>query len=508
MRLLAALLPIVLTMGLWGGQAHALSPGMRAGAGSVSNEYADASSGNDDFNGRYLGSPKKTIAALRPLPNGGRLHLVRGSTWREEYTPTGVEQIIDAVGTGTDPLLDGSDVVPAGSWTKTAGQTNIYQVALTVESDPKPLQWPGLWIDGTRVTTKGTAATDAGMPAGSIYYSGVTGQTSITLYVHAPGDTDPRSDGKVYETAIRKAGIWAYDATNCTVRGIASRRQYNSYGGVALGQGCTGVDLTNTAGNTHNFFGRAFSTFINARAVSAWADGVTHPTAFVFFEPTPPSGAWARTINSSADLTTASDQTGTIGFFDHTTSGNWALIEHINPTCTNCQTVASNANTDQINVVNPTATTNLNTAFSFTSSATITGGTLNGFVSGGHLLSMLGGATSKTILIDGLTVTMNTSGNISLQNSDLLEVRNSTLTGFNCTISSSATGLTVNFHDNSFVPNGHGNCLSLTGASLTLSSDHNHYHSSTGPWVVGGNTYNTFTLYQAAGYEPTSDNAP
>jgi parallel beta-helix repeat protein len=111
--------------------------------------YVDAQAGNDGNKGTTTRKPWKTIgkvngSAFRP---GDSILFKRGSIWREQLIipssgSAGNPITFGAYGTGAKPVISGSNVVSARSWTLYSG--NIY--VANAGDIPSPTQ---LYVDGT-----------------------------------------------------------------------------------------------------------------------------------------------------------------------------------------------------------------------------------------------------------------------------------------------------------------------------------------------------------------------
>ncbi len=219
--------------------------------------YCDKNNGSDSNAGTST-APFQTIAHMTTVDAGAnksRWRLVTGSTWREELTVPRAGMTIDTYGSGAAPLLDCSDAISAGAWSKTGGQTVTYQATLTVPSNDVPSDpdwYTSVWENGTRYTiAHSIASVDA---TASSYYPVSVNSTTITLYVHTSDGSNPGSDGFTMEYAARSTGVNAQNIANITISGFRTRRNIDANGSVILGLDSRSYNITAEEGNKHNFF--------------------------------------------------------------------------------------------------------------------------------------------------------------------------------------------------------------------------------------------------------------
>ena len=92
--------------------------------------YVDSVNGNDTNSGKSPATAFRTIsAATSHLGAGDSIGLARGSQWREQFTLPAANIMVGAYGSGNRPLLDASDAIATGDWSKTAGSTVTYQAS-------------------------------------------------------------------------------------------------------------------------------------------------------------------------------------------------------------------------------------------------------------------------------------------------------------------------------------------------------------------------------------------
>jgi hypothetical protein len=177
--------------------------------------YVDSEDGSDAHTGKTPSQAFQSIAKLLTVMEAGQsTGLKRGSLWREQLSLPGAGCRVGAYGGGERPILDASDEIAGGAWSKTA-------------CDATP---------------------------GSYFPSGSSG--TITLYVHPTGNGNPASNGKTYEYSARPNGIDFYNHANCRVSGVHTRKQLNCDGSLRAGQGATLVNCLASYGGKHNLYFR------------------------------------------------------------------------------------------------------------------------------------------------------------------------------------------------------------------------------------------------------------
>jgi hypothetical protein len=197
------------------------------------NVYVDSTAGHDGNNGLTESTPKATLAAalaIAPSTNAV-IGLKTGGYWRESLnlssltTPT-----VTRYGSGTTaPIIDGTNVFETG-WSKTSGQTNLYQVSVT--HDATGTNRLTVYENGTllaRVTSN--AACDA-LAGSFVDVKGSDGAT-VTVKIHATTvDKNPLTNGNLYEITTRTVAFTG--PNNTTAIGIRTQRCCNNNGGFDL----------------------------------------------------------------------------------------------------------------------------------------------------------------------------------------------------------------------------------------------------------------------------------
>jgi hypothetical protein len=277
--------------------------------------YVDSVNGNDANSGKSKSAPLQTISALLGVMAAGETAgLARGSHWRDKLLLPGDNSQARAYGSGAHPIFDASNVVAGGSWSKTGGQTNVYQASVTPDWGLS-VDYLNVWEDDAFLTRAANLGACDSIP-GSYFPS--AGSGTITLYVHPNGSTNPTSDGKTYEYSHRQTGIDCYNYSGCIVSGIETRKQLVTRGSLVLGRFCTAINCLAKWGNSHNIFLKAGARALSCRAQEAYYT-VQAPVLFVAYE-TDPEDLDVLFYKCTAEL--ASISANNTGFAAHTDSVN------------------------------------------------------------------------------------------------------------------------------------------------------------------------------------------
>ena len=448
-------------------------------------------------------TPIKTIAALLALSPaaGSVIGLKSGSSWQEQFVFPANNITLKSYGTGDYPLLDASDLIAPESFSKTVGRTNVYEVSLAVETSAVAAEYPSVWVNNTRLTKAADLATCDTTP-GTYYHASPTDVTPITIYVHAPGSTDPTSDGKTYEASVRGSGATCYARTGCIIKGVRGRRNYSSYGSITVGVGCLAVDCKADDGNTHNLFVRPSGRAVNCSALNFY-DSATAPIPYIFYENSPSATHEMPFHNCSLD---ADAYTSANGYYCHTTSGEFASVTYKSCGSNNVSTPYSFANTSLGNVSGGTIT-NFLIILNSTSPVTCKGITGSAARASAHWGNLGVGCTSA--VIEDNNVVFDTSGHLRvLGNNKTFVLRDNTITGPNTVLlqSSAYTGVSVTITGNTFIPNGKMSVIYNVTGEITLASDNNAFGGATGKWTYNGADYLNLAAWQVTGRDLNSTN--
>lgn len=325
------------------------------GGGSGYDWHVDSVSGNDNNTGKSPAQAFATIAKLeeQTITAGQRIGLARGSVWREQMDISAADITIEAYGTGNRPILDAANVVAAGSWTKTGGQTNVYQATVTPEWGSA--NHLGFWEDGAYLT-KATSLANCDATPASYFPSAASGE--ITLYVHPTGSSNPTSDGKVYEYSHRQHGLNSYDALRLTVRSVHTKHNLQNGGSLRLGQYAHAIDCHATSNGTYGVYMRTGSRLTNCTVTDVYNSGATS----VLVHPNDNTPAGEGIIISGCTLGMSSQTIpswgNSVGYTSHyNTSGDFGTARIENTTFTNLSYgINSPRHTSTIQIVNCTWT--------------------------------------------------------------------------------------------------------------------------------------------------------
>lgn len=468
--------------------------------------YVDSVNGDDINTGLSSTAPVQTIAHLTTLDSSAPLNtwnLATNSTWREQLNVPRSNMTIESYGAGTKPLLDASDAIIAGNWSKTAGQTNVYQVSINLAAVVNS-PWVNVWENGSFLVRASSIA-NSDSTVGSYYPSAENG--SITLYIHANGNTNPISDGKTYEVATRENGLNSLAVTGVTIRGIATRRNLGTTGGMAIGRSSFVYDSEANEGMKHNFYALSGSIITRLSMHDAYW-GASGPIPFVAYDDTAVGEAASCTdctvtmpnspassaggsgfIAHASGVTpfTAFRLSGVVvtGLFSGATAGTNAgqLIITKSATRRSSFTIADITSASGVQALVPTTIDGLDVV-------------INTAVSS----SAVNIEASVPVTINDLNLTVTNSfvsnGVISTSANVNLTLTNSTITYAGLGVRLDGAGSTASLSGNSYT-NIRYRVYDMSGSGLTLTSDNNAFHATTAGFVVGSNTYANYTLYRA-----------
>ena len=240
--------------------------------------YVDSVNGNDLNSGRLPSEALKTIGALPAITAGMRIGLARNSAWKEQLTIAAERVTVGAYGTGTRPILDCSDAILAGAWSKTGGLTNVYEASVSPDLAASKT-WVSVWEDNARLV-RATSTANCDATPGSYYPSADTGAAPITLYVHASDSSDPGASGKVYEFSSRRYGLVS-TADRVSVTGIETRRNLHDDGSLVVKRYARITDVVCRDGTKHNLLYGGESILTGVIAQEAYYTGGPSSSMFV-----------------------------------------------------------------------------------------------------------------------------------------------------------------------------------------------------------------------------------
>lgn len=214
--------------------------------------YVDSVNGNDANSGTSRRQPLKTISALlgKGITTGARIGLARGSFWREQLSITGdISNItVAAYGSGKLPTLSASDVAPNGSFVKSDGYTNLYEISWAHEMTDPSKSKLSVWEDGVRllrVTDIATADTTPGS-----FYAPAIEEAPQTIYVHAKNSTSIIENACEYEITRRKYALTV--RSNSVVKNIHTKNNGHNDGSLVAGENCFIQGCLCEDGTVHN----------------------------------------------------------------------------------------------------------------------------------------------------------------------------------------------------------------------------------------------------------------
>jgi hypothetical protein len=175
---------------------------------------------------------------------------------------------VKAYGVGNSPLLDCSVVGANASFVKTVGQTNVYEIAVTVDYASSEPHWNSVWENNTRLVRASSVANCDATP-GSMYASN-DNAASVTLYVHASDSTSVIANGKTYEYAKCGAGFYSFDFSNNLLDGVRCRRNLWNGGSIKVGPYSNVHNCTAEEGNAHSMFLRRGSNAYDCTLLYAY----------------------------------------------------------------------------------------------------------------------------------------------------------------------------------------------------------------------------------------------
>lgn len=218
--------------------------------------YVDSVNGDDGNDGTTAADAFQTIAKLQTvLAEGERVGLVRGSHWREQLgsspgtagtgtdIPAGCE--FYAVGSGTLPILDSSDIIDMTEASLVEGTTNTWEIDVTTVAAASSDLFCTLFrtpsggdlLEDSRRLLRVSSAAGTHDEAGT-YHIGlaITSTGPHTLTFTPPGSELPTASGVVYEITRRATAFSGSAAGALRVDGLICRRAMWSNGCFVLDQ--------------------------------------------------------------------------------------------------------------------------------------------------------------------------------------------------------------------------------------------------------------------------------
>lgn len=193
--------------------------------------YVDSVAGNDSGAGTQA-SPYKTLAKVSSLnPVGRNIYAKCGSVFHEQFAiPT--NSYVGKYGVGANPKITGAETLNNASFTLAAGWTNTYQYALTVPPSTNPYVGNGLVVTNVLMVWANTVRMGAlwSYNCASVLQVELTNNsfwydtTNHLLYIHPADNSDPTTNGVVYEASIRT--LCLHGGTGFTVEDVDAEKCY------------------------------------------------------------------------------------------------------------------------------------------------------------------------------------------------------------------------------------------------------------------------------------------
>jgi hypothetical protein len=285
--------------------------------------YVDSVGGSDSNDGLTTGTRFQTLAKLATvLRVEDSVTFAKDSHWREKL-PLQHEITIDTDGSGAQPLIDASDIIPNLSFIKTPGRTNVHEVSVAPEWGGQ--DWLNVWQDDVNLTYASTLALCDSVP-GSYYTSGNTG--TITLYVHASDSSNVATNGKKYEYSARATALDGQLKNDLVISGVATRRNLDENGSLLVGRDCILTDCQASDGNKHCFYVGYGAALFNCTGINCY-HGTSAATIFVCYEANGDGTGIATLTDCVATQNIQSAGTVT-GYFGHTATSTWAAFNYDN----------------------------------------------------------------------------------------------------------------------------------------------------------------------------------
>jgi hypothetical protein len=460
--------------------------------------YVDSVNGNDSNSGLSPSQAFKTIAHLTSADAAKPINtwkLAANSVWHEQITVPRNNMTIEAYGTGTMPLLDASDPISSAAWTKTSGETYTYQITASPPLN-NGATWVNVWENGAFLTyASSVAGVDA--TAGSYY---VTSETSspITLYVHPVGNTNPESDGNLYEYTNRQFGITGNGesspaVTNTTVNGIWTRRNLHNDGSITLGRYSHLINSRASDGGKHNALVADGATVLNSKF-----DGAYYNSQATFMLVLYDYGSFVSKPSLFSGLTFSlpSVQVGSEAMGSHTDgTTNLAQLTINNSSATNLSSGISVANMLSLVINGGSYSASGTSVAAITTSAATTSVSNVSISLNGAARAIQDGSSipSWNLTLANVSINASSTGAMAIYSGNANEsfnIQGSTVTGpIGDVLYGNGSGTSVYARNNTLTAA--NNIYYLTSSSSTLNSDYNTFSSSSLTNLINGTTYTT-----------------
>lgn len=453
--------------------------------------YVDSVAGNDSNDGLNAAAAKATWSdtdADYTIEANDVIGFKKDGEWRERVAPGVNNTKVVAYGSGTNrPVIRGDDIIPNVNFTATVGRTNIKQVDLTVETDAAASEWPAVWVDGTRLVW-GTDLDTLDATPGAFWHDTVTDDSTITVYIHSTGSTDPATDGKVYEAAVREIGIDTWGIENAVIQDMEAIRPYTSYGAIAVGKFGRSINNKSHEGNTHALFLRE-GAYVSGGSSGDCYNHTTAPTIGIAFENSADTTLAGVTIEDHEFFQSTYLQ-DIYGMYMHTSAGGKFDFLHLNRCVfTKIGSPFAAANCAELLAVDPEVDEFLRIFQAVADLTEVRGLRFTGAKTGAYL--GISGAAGVSVIVDDAVGTFDTTGNLwSAHNNTDFTLRNSTLTGMNQVLRGAGTGQRWTCQNNVFVPAGRMYTIYDLPADFLSVEGHvfggNSFGGATGNFKIGG----------------------
>jgi hypothetical protein len=281
-----------------------------------------AASGGD---GSYS-APFATIADLQTAAlafgHGVKIGLFRGSVWREQLTLTTLNNVtVRGVGDKSLPLpcLDARDIASSAGWTKTAGQTNVYERSWSHSVpaiSPMDKQKISVMENGQWVKWVSSIELCNAEP-GTFFIRNDQLTNPSLIYIHPAGSTDPASNGRTYHITARNYGLTV--GSGYRVKDVWTIGQAHHDGSFVGGVNGYGENILSSYGVVHNQWVSMGSRHVGCVAYkchpATWRPSLNN-TLFVTYNATGGVGAYYENCYSYYDELGA----GSAGFYTHSNS--------------------------------------------------------------------------------------------------------------------------------------------------------------------------------------------
>jgi len=465
--------------------------------------YVDASAaaGGDGS----LATPFDALDDLPTLNDGDVVALASGETYTGTVTLDSNGGVY-RYGSGAKPIIDCGVTFTSGSWSATAGQTNVYEQDVTIELHSSN-SFVNVLEDGAHMTRVADVAT-CDSTAGSFTVSVDTGSgdTTVTVYTHPTGSTDPTSNGSTYRYSRYLHGVTvkSINDTGVTADGVHSRLQSHQDGSIKLYDTSTIRHCKCEFGSKHNVFTGDASTVLDCDIVEAYINESF--TMLVIYAVS--AGGGDLTVRDCYLSLTTYDSNA-VGFFAHTGSGTFGDVE------------ASRIYADNIELaIDPSEHSGLTVSYCILTDVNRGVRVRDAGSVSDCTITARSDADNQAVVFDSVGTTSVTNCTISWVQTGgiLLSTSSINLTVTGCTFDMGATGAstarginltgggTLTHTDNIYLASDDwAQRLYLTDDGMTLVSNRNTYANDNGVFMRWGSTnYNTFVAWQVLGYDEDS----